>query len=284
MTKMYLLDLHQFDAGDAAGADGTAAQAEAGNVATQPGEGQPATDESEAEEDLEAEFESLISGKYKEQFQARTQRAIGKRMSAMQTDLQKALTENRKLSSKLSARYGLQNASTEQLVEAIDKDDAWLEDAAMKEGLSVDQYRKIADMRDRLAEAESAREEADRERFRREFQEKIDRQAADCKAQFPDFDFEREYNSNETFRNQMKMGADVVSAYKFAHMDDLIASGMAMAAQKGAERTAAAVRNNLQRPQEAGARKVAAATVGTDWSSMSSEDFRAYQEKLLAGG
>ena len=283
MTKMYLLDLHQFDAGDAAGADGTAAQAEAGNNNSQPETGQPATDESETE-NLEAEFESLISGKFKKQFQDRTQRAIGKRLSSMQADLQKAQTDANRLASKLSARYGMEEANIDQLIDAVDKDDSWLEDAATKEGLSVEQYRKIADMRNQLRQAKADKDEAEKLKFRKDFEEKLNAQISDCKAQFPEFDMDTEYHTNQTFHDAVQMGMDVTSAYKYAHMDDIIAAGMAKAAQRGAERTAAAVRSNLQRPQEAGARKVAAATVGTDWSSMSSEDFKAYQERLMTGG
>ena len=284
MKTKYLLDLHQFD-GDAgaAGAESAPAQAENTGNNEQPGTGQPATGESDTE-DLEAEFDSLISGKYAKQFQDRTQKAIGKRMSRIQGDLQKAKAESGKLLGVLSTRYGMANATADQLLDAVNKDESFLEEAAMREGLSVEQYRKMADMQNRLSEAEREKEEADRERFREQYQQEIERQADECRQRFPDFDLEREYRENETFSNMVKNGVKVIDAYKFAHMDEILASGMAKAAQKGAENTANAVRNNLSRPTEAGARGVSAATIGTDWANMSSEDFKAFQEKLMAGG
>lgn len=284
MKTKYLLDLHQFDdAGEDAAAGVAAAQAETTGTDDKPGTGQPATGESETE-DLEADFDSLISGKYAKQFQDRTQKAIGRRMSSMQKDLQKAKDENGKLMRALSTRYGMANATADQLLDAVNKDESFLEEAAMREGLSVEQYRKMADMQTRLSEAEREKEEADKERFREQYRQELERQEEECRQQFPDFDLDREYHENETFQNMMRMGAKVIDAYKFAHMNDIMASGMAKAAQRGAERTANAVRSNLSRPAEAGARNVSAATIGTDWANMSSEDFRAYQEKLMAGG
>lgn len=278
--EIYLLDIRQFD-GEGAGA-GAAGSSQADAGANAAGTSQPATDN--GKDNLEAEFEALISGKYKEQFERRTQRALGKRMTTMQSDLQTAQTDAGRLKDALSARYGLKDATTDDILKAIEGDSSFLEEAAIKEGLSTENYRKMFEMQRRLAEVERNEEAAKRERFRNEYTAKLEKQEKTVKEQFPGFDLEKEYNENETFREMVKQGADLLKAYKFAHMDELLASGMAKAAQKGSERTLNAVRRNLSRPSEAGTRGQAAASVGIDWNSMSSEDFRKYQEKILTGG
>lgn len=280
MTKKILLNLRQFD-GEGQAAEQTSSQAETDNKQSE--NTQAAAEEGEIKtEDLEKEFDKLIKGKYKEQFNARQQKAIRSRFQ--DNEATKAeLAAASKLRDTIALRYGLENASTDDILAAVQQDDSFLEEAAAKAGLSTEQYRSMANMQQRAVNAERELEQQRREQMQADFRAKLAAQEAECQQLFPDFDFETECQDSEQFKDLIKSGVDMTSAYKFVHMDDLIADGMAMAAHKGAENTAKAVRNNLRRASEAGASNQAAATLSVDFSKMSSDEFKAYQEKLMSG-
>lgn len=285
MKNIILLNLRQFD-GEGDGTESTGAQAETDTRTQESDSSQVAAEKSESEqaseEDLEKEFDTLIKGKYKEQFNARQQKAIKSRFQeseATKAELQAAA----KLKDTIALRYGLENASTDDIIAAVQKDESFLEEAAAKAGLSTAQYRSLATMQQRAVNAERALEEEHKAKLREDFSRKLQNDISACQKVFPDFDFETECAENEQFKQLVKSGVDMTKAYKFVHMDELMADGMAMAAHKGAENTAKAVKNNLRRPNEAGASGQAAVTIAVDFSKMSDEEFRTYQEKLMAG-
>lgn len=285
MKNKILLNLRQFD-GEGDGTESTGTQAETDTRTQESDSSQVAAEKSESEptseEDLEKEFDTLIKGKYKEQFNARQQKAIKSRFQeseATKAELQAAA----KLKDTIALRYGLENASTDDIIAAVQKDESFLEEAAAKAGLSTAQYRSLATMQQRAVNAERALEEEHKAKLREDFSRKLQNDISACQKVFPDFDFETECAENEQFKELVKSGVDMTKAYKFVHMDELMADGMAMAAHKGAENTAKAVKNNLRRPNEAGASGQAAVTIAVDFSKMSDEEFRTYQEKLMAG-
>lgn len=276
MTNKFLLDLHLFDEG------GEADEASQAETAGTTAESQNATGSGEEQtEDLDKEFDELIKGKYKEQFRARQQKAVQSRLKSHEADRAELESAN-KLKDTIAVRYGLQNASTADILKAIENDSSFLEEAAAREGLSPEQFQKMAGMQQRMIEAERKADQAERARIRDEVNARLQAESDECKALFPDFDFEEECQ-NETFKNMVSQGANVVDAYKFAHMDELISSGMAKAAARGAKATANAVKANLSRPTEAGARNGPAATFAVDFSKMSSEEFAKYRDKVMSG-
>ena len=283
---IFNLDLKKFDGEGAAagtgsgavknpGADNSAGMEE--GMQAEGSEGHQA-----APEDLEAEFDELISGKYKDIYNSRTKKAIGQRMSKFEAGRDAENAKNSKLFDSLAIRYGLDNPSVDDLISAVDNDKSFLEEAASREGLSPEQFKKMASLQKRATAAERKANMAEKARLRDETNARLKAQADECKAQFPEFDFEKE-SQNETFRNMLLSGADITSAYKFAHMDELITDGMAKAAKEGARATAEAVKANLKRPQEAGASGAPAASVSVDFSKMSAEEFKDYQDRLMSG-
>lgn len=288
----FLLDLRMFDgdSGEGTGDDNGYDFTQAENGSADNGSGENAADESQTAdetgkdepEDLDKEFDELIKGKYREQFKARQQNAIKARFRENNAAKQEA-DKAAELKSVISMRYGLKDASTDDVINAIKRDESFLEEAAAREGLSTEQFRKLSEMQQRADASERKLGEMQKAQMRQDAQRKLEEQTAACRELFPDFDFEQEAGTNETFRNMILSGADVTSAYKFAHMDELITGGMAKAAQRGAAETAKAVRNNLRRPQEAGARGGAAATVNVDFGKMSSEEFNAYRDRVMSG-
>ena len=69
---------------------------------------------------------------------------------------------------------------------------------------------------------------------------------------YPSFSFHAEYNTNETFANLLRAGADVRQAYEVAHLPQILTTAMQYAAAKAAEKTAAGFRTGANRPLENG--------------------------------
>lgn len=278
--KRFLLDLHLFD-GEGEGEASEIGESQA-ETAEGIAEGQVAAGTGEMEtEDLDKEFETLIKGKYKDQYKARQQKAVQSRMRGHEAEMAELESAN-KLRDALSVRYGMQDASSDELLAAINKDDSFLEAAAAKEGLSPAQFRKMSEMQQRAMAAERKANEAEKAQIRANINAKLQKECDECAQLFPDFNFEAECQ-NEKFKDLVQKGIDITSAYKHVHMDEIMADGMAMAAHRGAQATANAVKANLGRPVEAGARNGAAAAFAVDFNKMSSEEFREYTEKVMSG-
>ena len=288
MTKeILLLDLRQFDGGD--GSDAAEAGTSAENASAGAGEGsQDAAETSKEEqttpEELEKEFDELIHGKFREQYRQRQQKAIRNRLKSVEAERGEN-AKNAELKDAISMRYGLNpDASVDDIMAAIKSDKAFLEEAAAREGLSPEQYQKMAALRQQAHVAQRAADQARYEQMQAEARQRLETETAECREYFPDFDFEMEYSENEKFKHQLEMGVSVLEAYKFAHMDEIMANGMHQAAAKGAKVTADAVKNNLRRPNEAGTGSHAAASVDIDYGKLSDEEFHALRDRVLAGG
>lgn len=284
MTKEILLDLRQFDGEGTDGSDQSAASM-AGTSGTNTGDNsQGAAEAGEINtEDLDKEFDDLIRGKYKEQYKNRQQKAIMSRLKGLEAD-QAAMEQDKELRGTIAMRYGLgANASAADIMAAINSDDSFLEAQAAKEGLSPEQYRKMAAMQAQIDESERKLDALKRTQLQEDIKAKLIQQTEECQAVFPDFDFETEAATNEKFNELVGLGLPIIDAYKYSNMDDLMADGMGKAVAKSKDMLAAAVKNNLRRPPEAGAGNGAAATVSVDFSKMSSDEFNAYQEKLMSG-
>lgn len=72
------------------------------------------------------------------------------------------------------------------------------------------------------------------------------------KAFYPSFSFAELYNGNEEFSNLLRAGVSVRQAYEVTHLPQILTAAMQYAARKAAEKTANAMFNTADRPQENG--------------------------------
>ena len=243
--------------------------------------GKPAPEEPEATEpeepaeepekvDLDAEFDALIKDKYKAEYDKRVQKAIKDRFKPNREQQAKAKIADTvvPILDKLAMKYGLPaDATTEQIVEAVQADNQMLEDAAASRGLTLDQYTQM--MR---SEREVARYRA-AERARQQQQEteaQISRwteQAEQTRALYPDFDLAKELDPDRSpdtaqrFIQLLQSGVDVKATYQLIHMDELIGGAMAKTAQVVQKKMSDDIRARGQRPQENGASGNAPSTI-----------------------
>lgn len=274
------IDLQLFAEGAAGGGEGAPAGGEAA-----PEAGNADAMESEANvpegKDLDAEFEGLIKGKYKAEFDKRMQRIAQSKQHKLQ-EARRAAEEAQGLVDLLGTRYGLEDAKAADVLQAVQKDDAYWQDAAAKAGMTVEQYRHMAELETQNRQYIARYDQEQKEAAARQQMDRWIQQADECRDRFPAFDFDTELQNPE-FVQHLRNGVPVTKAFMYAHMDELMTGAMAMTAGRVKESTAAAVRSNIARPVEGVIGGGPAAALKVDIKNMSAEEFRKIQEEVEAG-
>ena len=229
--------------------DGEGTGSDSGQVATdQTGSDttQPAT--GETKEDLDADFETLIKGKYKAQYDARFQQGINARHKDYMQNKQQLESLNPMLDM-LKEKYGV--SDVKDLQKAIMDDDSYYEEEAMERGLTVEQLKYMKQM-ERENKAYKAREqESIQEQMQREKIEGWLRQEAQFKQKAPDFSL-REELANPRFEGLLAAGVDVETAFNVIHQDEILSGAMNYTAKKAVEKTVNDIKARGMRPAENG--------------------------------
>lgn len=199
-----------------------------------------------------ASFEELIKGEYKADFDARVQEIIRNRFKA-NADNEARLESMNPLLELLGQKYDIDPTDIDQLTKVIGDDDSLYEEEAMERGISVETLKMIKN-----AERENARLQAFEQKTLQEQQMQqhfntLSQQAEEARKFYPGLDLMAEMH-NPTFARLTApgVGVDVRTAYEVTHRDELRGAEMQFAAQKSAERMAAAIRSNSKRPVENG--------------------------------
>lgn len=227
--------------GEGTGSDnGQAAADQTGSDTTQ-----VATEE---KEDLDADFEALIKGKYKAQYDARFQQGINARHKDYMQNKQQLESLNPMLDM-LKEKYGV--SDVKDLQKAIMNDDSYYEEEAMERGLTVEQLKYMKQM-ERENKAYKAREqESIQEQMQREKIEGWLRQEAQFKQKAPDFSL-REELANPEFERLLAAGVNVETAFNVIHQDEIMSGAMNYTAKKAVEKTVNDIKARGMRPSENG--------------------------------
>ena len=243
----------------------------------QPEEAAPAAEVQKTTEvptDLNAEFEKLIKGQYKEQYDARVQDTIRNRLKGKDsqiadlTDKQNAVAPILEL---LAKKYGVDAADIESLNKAIQADDSYFEQEAMERGMSVKDLKAI-----RQIEQENA--DLKRQMQEQQTKEKADKlyaqwlqQEQDTKKVYPSFDMQAEMQ-NPKFVDLLKSNIDVRTAYEVLHKDEIIPAAMQFTAKTVEQKIAKKIAANGARPAENGMSSQSPSLVKSDVSQLSKAD------------
>lgn len=203
------------------------------------------------EENLDADFEALIKGKYKEQYDKRFQQAFDKRHKDYK-QTKETLEGLNPMLEMLKGKYGVEDIA--ELQNAIMDDDSYYEQEAMERGYTVEQLKHIKQL-----ERDNAHYLAEQERMakQRAADETIGRwmqQAEAFKQQVPTFDLATEME-DPAFESLLGSGVDVKTAYNVIHMDEIMQGSMNYAAAKATERTVNSIKAKGTRPDEIGLHK-----------------------------
>ena len=251
----------------------------------QPEESAPAAEVQQttevAQPDLNAEFEKLIKGQYKEQYDSRVQDTIQKRLKGTKETVDKynALTPTLEI---LANKYGVDATDIEALNKAIQEDDTFFEEAALKRGMSVQDYKAIRKME---------RENAD---LKRQMQEKQTKEKADqlyaqwmqqekaLKQVYPSFNMQAEMQ-NPKFVDLLRSNIDVRTAYEVLHKDEIIPAAMQFTAKTVESKIAKKIAANGARPAENGMSSQASSLVKSDVSQLTKMDIAEVSRRVARG-
>lgn len=229
-------------------------------------DGQNKTTAQSAEERAAA-FEKLIKGDYKDLYDARVQDTIQRRLKEQKgvADKYNALSPVLKL---LGDKYGIDANDSAALAKAIEEDDSYFEDEAMKRGITVDELRKEHRMKKENDELrEKVQAYMDKEHREQTYMKWMN-EAKAAKEAYPDFDIKTEAK-NEQFTKLLNAGIDVKTAYEVIHMNDvIIPREKANTARAVEEKLTNKVLANGARPQENGSASGGATLVKPDVSKM----------------
>lgn len=264
MSKyLKMLNLHMFDGATAGGAEAGGSGEGAAEASAEPtvvygkaeegaeaGQGGTGTEEGEEEEteDLGAEFEELITGKYKQQFGDRVSGIIQNRFKNAQ-DYQGELQQWQDATAMLAAKYGIDGSDPEALRKAIETDDGIFLQDAEAEGLTADRYRENLKLKLDADRGRSMQEEMRREAEKRQTFKRWDAEAEALKEAFPGFDLAQELQ-NETFTQSLNRGNDVRTSFFIAHMDEILSGSTQAAESRATHKTVENLKSRAARPAE----------------------------------
>lgn len=231
--------------GEGGGASGGAAAAAGGEGAaqSQAAEGAQTIDRA-------AEFDRMIKGDYREEYEKRFKQGLDRRFK--ETEALRQQTEAaRPLMELLAGKYGVDAGDMDALVKAAEADESYYEQEAAEKGLSVQQLKEFKRMERENASLKAAAEERQRVERASQVQARWAQETEAMKAVYPNFDFAQE-SQNERFIGLLTRGVDVRTAYEVVHNDEIISGAMQFATQKATEKTVNNIRARGMRPDEGG--------------------------------
>lgn len=234
-------------------------------------------------EQRKAEFEKLIKGEYKEEFQKRTQGIINDRFKETK-GLQEQLKSHNDLISMLSERYGVDANDVKALTKAIEDDERFLRDEAMEKGLTVKQLKEIKALERENAAFKQAQEEAENKAKADQTLAKWMEEGEALKAKYglEGFDLNTEAQ-NPDFVKMLQTGVSVESAYMAMHFDEMLGGAMAHTAAQVRTGIANSIGQRASRVAENGVSAKNNATFKTDVNQLTKAD-RDKIDKLVARG
>lgn len=224
-------------------------------------------------QDLTAEFDKLIKGQFKSQYDAKVQDTIAKRLKGANSqiaDLQGKQSALDSIVQVLASKHGVDPTDIAGLKAAIDADDSYFEQEAIELGMSVKQLKEVRRMRAENAELrEKMQAQKQQETVNRQLGEWM-RQAEEAKKIYPSLDLNAELK-NPTFQSLLKSNIDVRTAYQVIHQDEIIPAAMQHAAKAVEEKLARSMASG-GRPAENGVTPSAPALVKNDVSQLTKAD------------
>lgn len=242
----------------------------------------PAAEVTQAPPDPSKEFEALIKGQYKDQFDARVQDILQKRLKGSK-EMESKYNAQQPIMELLAKKYGLKDASdSEALAKAIEEDDSFFEEEAMKRGLTVQQYKEIRAMERENANLRRQMQESERKENANKLYAQWMNQAEELKKVYSNFDLRSEME-NQQFLSLLRSGIDMKTAFEVLHKDELIPAAMQMAVKSATQSVVNSVISGRSRPSENGNSGQGAVLTKSDVSKLSRADRDEIRRRVARG-
>lgn len=227
---------------------------------------------SDTKEARRAEFEKMISGDYKAEYDERVQRLINSRFKETK-NLERKVGQTAPIMEILAQKYGVKDPEdAEALLKAIQQDNSFYEDAAADAGLTVEQYKHMQQMERENRELKEWRESAERQRQTDQIYEGWLQEAEELKNFYPEFDLYQELNKFPEFGKMLGAGVGVKAAFQALHHEEIMMGAMQKTAKTVAKKTADGIASRQSRPVENGLGSSASAIIKTDVHKLTKAD------------
>lgn len=201
---------------------------------------------------------------------------------------------------KIARRYGALNEDgtidAKKLQAGYESDEHFVEEEAMRNGVSNETQKALDQEADARWEAELQKKELEAELKQMREAQDFDRwmngirqQEQEVRSIYPSFDFDAEMSNNRTFYTLVQSGVNLRNAYETTHLDQIKANLRNQVAtesySKGAQVAAARFRDNKARPVENGAGQAASSGIITksDPRTFKLKDFEEIQRRVARG-
>lgn len=224
-----------------------------------------------SEKEKAAEFEALISGKYKKQFAARVQKIIDRRLKEAKKRREDSQT-NERIVETLLKRFNIADGNTEKSERMITTD-------MMQNGSAG--ADKEALLRRLMAENEYLRRRREEDARIAQAKSKAEAwraQAAEAIEEYPDLNLESELE-NEDFVALIKAGVGVKQAYEVTHLNDILAKTSKSTEKKVVD----SIRAKGGRPIENGSDPTAGIIIGNDAAKLTKKQREEYARRAAMG-
>lgn len=198
----------------------------------------------------EEEFEELIKGRYRDQYQARFQQGISERFKN-QENLQGQLDSLKPMLDALAKQRGIEAGDYEALSQNILDDDSLYEEEAEAAGMTVEAFKSFNKLKSE-AEAARAREQKNQQiAFYENHLKRLSEQAEALKKTYPNFDLMTEMNNPQFQRmTSPNGGLTVEQAFYALHYKELAPQIMAAGIQRAQNQIGQSIQANAARPVE----------------------------------
>ena len=257
---------------DAAEETAVTTGSDAGNHAEGNGNKSGITTTSNTLEDNRKESDALIGegGKFKDAFTERFQQAFDRRFKETKS-MEKTISDQKPILDLLAQRYGIADGDMGKLLTAIEEDSSYWQEAADKEGLTVEQYKAMQKLQRENAELQKLRQRQQGEQQAQQQLAKWMQEAEGMKTLYPGFDLRAEI-ANREFQGLLRSGIPVQKAYELIHMDEIKEAAARSAAQATSAQMTAKIKSKAARPSENGTSSQSAVIVKNDVGNLSRAD------------
>jgi len=231
--------------------------------------------------DRSAEFDALIKGDYKAEFENRVKDIVTRRLKGNEAIVSEynALKPSLEL---LYEKYGVDIGDIEGFNAAVEDDESIYEEEALESGLTTKQVREIRKMKRENAELRAQMEQQATRQQADEIYASWMAQAEKVKQLYDGFDLKAELQ-NEQFRTLLKSNIPVQTAFEVVHRDEILPAAMQYSAKKAATKVADSVRAGRSRPAEGAMGSSSAAIVKSDVSTLTDADLKEINERVMRG-
>lgn len=253
-----------------------------GKNAEDAGSGADAKNEADAKRaaDKKAAWRQLIEGEYKEEFGQAVKQAIERRFKQVKP-MEERLEQLDPLVEMLATRYGVEDKEPGKIMQALEADDVYWEEAADEAGMTVEQYRHMQRLERENARFQAQMQQQAAEKKAREQVAQWQQEASELQRIYPQFDLRHECDNPQFVK--MLAHVPMKTAYEALHMQEIMQGAVTQTARAVEKGVTENIRAKGQRPAEAGLATAAGVEIKSDPSKLTRKDLRRIRELAARG-